>query len=589
LRIVAPDGGGSVEVAGKLAGRNAVAFAWTLERNAELEASIRDVRGIPCRQPLRLLQQVRPDLPPAVTLSDPPPFSLATPGSRLPIAGVAEDDLGLRRAHLLRSVVGFRDRAETLPLEPGSRAMRFQRELPLGALGVAPGQTLEFYLEAADSNPSLAGQTASEVATVRIISDEDYAAMLRTRVTMEHFAGRFQALAAQVESWRRTLREMRDLERSGAPLAEQAAALDRARAEAQRTGALARQLSEDFPIYKMEEALADAAREMLGDFDRWRAELDAAQPGIARLGAMAEHMLAGLGDHAARIEEQSGRAEIAEAAARVLLMAGDFRALLEHQRLLERRLASIAFSARPEDREQLPVLGARQAENERRLDAWIRELTLHAGALPDEFANLRESSLAFAGAATACGAATDMREAADAARNARAPEAHGRARAALDKLEALVSRCQGEGFGGLCEGKSPRFEVGDCQETLAQMLASILRGGGNRPGSGTGSGTAGAFGGDPDDGYWMAGHTPLNIPAFGPPRGVLATPSMSGAIGDRGAGGRGASGDLPERTSIAEQPGPATPSTARAPVLTTEWLPGKYQDAVKRYFSEQEE
>jgi hypothetical protein len=586
LRLRAADGSGLAEVAGQSAGSQAMAFTWTLERNAELEAVIRDVRGTPCRQPLRLVQHVRPDLPPAVTLSEPPPFALATPSSRLPVVGAAEDDLGLRRADVLRAVVGFRDRAEAVPVDPGSRHAEFRRELALGPLGVTPGQTLEFYLEAADSNPSLAGLAASEVATVRIISDGDYAAMLRTRTTMEHFAERFQMLAVQTEAWRQALREMRDLAQAGAPAKEQAEALAHARAAAHGVGELARQLAQDFPIYRMEQQLAQTLRGMQDDFDRWTTELDAAQPGIARLEATAEHILAGLGDHAGQIRDQVAEAELAQAAARVLMLAGDFRALLEHQRLLERRLAGIAFSTRPEDREQLPVLGERQAENERRLDAFVRELRRRAAELPDAFVELRTSAGAFANASVACGAATNMLDAAAAARNTSAPESHAQARAALDKLEALVSRCQGEGFGGMCQGKQPRFKVSEnVESTLAQMLASILRGsGGTQPGPGEGGSTAGGIGGTPDDGYWMSGNTPLNIPTFGPPRGTFATPSRGGVTGSRGAGGTGAGGGAETGTPVAERLGAAAPAATRGPAVMPEWLPAKYQDAVKRYF-----
>ena len=592
LRLRAAAGSGMAELAGRRTGRQAVTFAWTLERPAELEATIRDVRGTPCRQPLRLLQQVRPDLPPTVTLSEPPAFALATPSSRLPVAGTVEDDLGLRRADLLRAVVGFRDRAESVPVEPGSRHAAFQRELPLGALGVTPGQTLEFYVEAADSNPSLAGLAASEVSTVRIISEEDYAAMLRTRATMEHFADRFQALAQQTEAWRKALREMRDLARNNASAKEQADALARAREAAHRTSELARQVADDFPIYQLEKQLASTLRGMQGDFDRWTAELDAAQPGIARLGPTAEHILEGLGEHEQTLAGRAVRAEVAQAAARVLALVGDYRALLEHQRLLERRLANVAFSTRPEDREQLPMLAERQAENERRLDAFIRELRLRAGSLPDEFDELRTSSREFADAAAACGAATNMLDGASAARNSRGSEAHAQAREALDKLEALVSRCQGGGFGGMCEGKKPRFKVSeDLESTLAQMLASILCGaGGSQPGSGVGSATAGAVGGDPDDGYWTSGNTPINIPTFGPPRGRFATPGAEGGLtGSHGAGGAGAgAGAALDGARTAERLGTAAPAATRGPVVTPEWLPVKYQEAVKRYFSSEQ-
>ena len=152
-----------------------------------------------------------------------------------------------------------------------------------------------------------------------------------------------------------------------------------------------------------------------------------------------------------------------------------------------------------------------------------------------------------------------------------------------------MSRCKG-GFGGMCQGCKPHFEVKDCEGTLAQMLASILAGGGSSPGAGVGSATAGYISGDPDDGYWTSGNTPINIPTFGPPRGRFATPGAEGGLtGSHGAGGAGAgAGAALDGARTAERLGTAAPAATRGPVVTPEWLPVKYQEAVKRYFSSEQ-
>ncbi len=575
----------TTEVVGQREGRHTVQFAWTLEETAELEAVIRDVRGTPCRQPLRLVQQLVPDAPPVVTLSDPPPFALATPATRLPLAGTVEDDLGLRRAGVVRTVVGFRDRSLELPLPPAGRRADVAQELDLGLLGVAPGQTLEFYLEAADSNPSLAGLGVSELATVRIISEDEYAATLRSRASMEQFGDRFRALAAQMEAYREAVRALRDAARDGAPRDKQQAALDAARAAARQTAELAARVAADFPIYEMEQGLAQIIQGGVKDLERWALDLDSAQVGVTRLDATAAHVLEGLGNQAEALARQAPPAAAVEAVARVMWLSADFRALLERQRLLVRRLEATEHSMRAGDREQLPQLGERQAEVERQLAAFVRALRERAGQLPDEFGDLRASALEFATAAAGCGADTNMVAATAAARNTRPGEARAQARDARDKLEALLTRPgEGDCFGGLCKG-ALRFEVPDDQrQTLAQMLASILRGGrGGNPGQGQGSSPGGGVGGDPSDGYWMPGNTPLNIPAYGPARSDFTRPGVGGLIGRGDGRGAGRGGDGPA-AGMQERLGAAEPVGTRTPAAGVELVPEKYQEAVKRYF-----
>lgn len=571
-----------------LATSHTVIFEWTLDVPAEAEATIRDMQGTTCRQPFRLAQQIRPDLPPVATLIDPPLFAVATPSSRLPLAGFVEDDLGLRRTELARAVVGFRDRTEALPISPGGRHMDFAHELNLGALGVTPGQTLEFYLEAADSNPTLAGLGVSEVATVRIISEEEYANMLRSRDTMEQFSERFRALSEQMETYRKALRDLQDSEKSGTPQ-EQQAALERAREEARRTAELARQIAGDFSLYDQEQAFAAQIRENLGDLDRWAQELQNAQVGVTRLATTAAHILEGLGGQQQEVAAQQARAEETEAAARVMWLSADFRALLERQRLLARRLETIEASSRPADREQVPALALRQEEIERLLADFVRELRLRSGALPDDLRELRDSAREFADKVEACGAATNMLAGAAAARLARLREARMQAQEARDKLEAMLSRCcnSGNGFASMCQGQM-KFKVpDDMQNTMAQMMAGILRGKGRSSGgSGEGAGGAGLIS---DDGYWMPGSTPLNIPAYGPLRGTFARPYVNGLRGTgTGQGSGRGKGDGASQTGTRERLGSAEPTRTRTTGVLPELLPEKYRDAVKRYFGGKE-
>ena len=590
VTIRALDGTGTREIVGRLDSRQTVVFEWPLEAPAEIEASIRDVQGTACRQPLKLSQQIRPDLPPVVTITDPPLFAVATPTSHLPLSGTVEDDLGLRRAELVRTVVGFRDRTEALPVPPGGRRMDFTRDLSLSALGVVPGQTLEFYFEAADSNPSLAGLGVSEVATVRIIADEEYANMIRTRTSMDQFGDRFRLLADQMEAYRKAVQALQESAKPGTSKEQQQAALDRAREEARRTAELAHKIADDFPIYDQEKMLAATIRESLGDLDRWSQELQNAQVGITHLAGTAAHILDGLGKPQQAVAAQQEKAAETEAASRVMWLSADFRALLERQRLLVRRLENIEQSTRLEDREQVPGLAKRQEEIERQLAEFVRELRLRSGVLPKDLEELQTSAQKFATAVEECGAATNMTIGAAAARNARLREARMQAQEARDKLEAMLSRCcsAGNGFAGLCQGKMQFKVPEEMKNTFAQMLAGILRGQG-RGGNGAKPGTegGGGMGGSPDDGYWMSGSTPLNIPTYGPPRADFSRPGIGG-FGAAGQGRGNGTGSGVLQNGTRERLGTAEPTRTRTTGMSPELLPEKYRDAVKRYFGGKE-
>jgi hypothetical protein len=158
---------------------------------------------------------------------------------------------------------------------------------------------------------------------------------------------------------------------------------------------------------------------------------------------------------------------------------------------------------------------------------------------------------------------------------------------ALEKLRELMSSECGGGFGGMCEGKL-RFKVSEeLNKTLQQMLEAICQrlGGGGQEGQ---AGTAGGgIGGDINDGYRTGGYSPLNIPALGPARTSFPGPGEGGR-GQSGKGGSGG-GHGEAKTTGTETMDPVPEGKPRGASLPIEQVPGKYRDAVKKYFGNGEE
>ena len=193
---------------GEATGANSVTFKWTATRSGRLGATIRDLRGTPSPKPLDLAFRCMPDQAPDVVLDSPPSMMLATPQSKIPVVGRASDDFALQRIHFVRTLAGFRDRSRLVAPALTDRAYDFRENLNLAELGLEPGQTIELMLDASDHNPSLLGQGASEISRVRIISEEDYAAYIRARTTIDQFRARFDAARDAIEQARKALEEL---------------------------------------------------------------------------------------------------------------------------------------------------------------------------------------------------------------------------------------------------------------------------------------------------------------------------------------------------------------------------------------------
>jgi len=203
-------------VAGVLVGADALAFEWDLATEASLDVTVRDVRGTTNRAPWRLRQKLIADEAPVIAMMEPPPFSLATTGAVLKVVAEVTDDLGLRNADMVRTLVGYRDRSHRLSVGMGARRTAVEHPFRLQTLGVQSGQVLEFHVEASDGNPELTSLTVSDIARVRIISDDEYAVMVRARTALEDFTGRFSAAGDSIEALVRSMEALRSWAGGGA-------------------------------------------------------------------------------------------------------------------------------------------------------------------------------------------------------------------------------------------------------------------------------------------------------------------------------------------------------------------------------------
>jgi hypothetical protein len=578
---------GEQVIEGRLVSDRSVAFAWTLEGDAEVKATLRDVRGTPTAEPLAMHQRFVPDEPPKVVLTDPPEFCMATPTAALKVEGAVEDDFGIEQIDWIRSLVGFNDRGVTLRRGAAGTRFEFDAELNLAALGVEVGQVLEFYAEALDNNPYLSGVGASGVARVKVIGENEYAEMIRNREAIEQFMARYEAAMQALNKVIESLEELQGQVLWRNPdKARLAATVKKALDAHNAAEAVYGQLARDFAAYDSEKTLKKTAGEILEKLAQNKAELEAMrEPGPGNT-AKAEGMLKRLGAEAKSLMRQGIDAALALKLAKVMDSAARFQAVVRRQETLVRWLkqrygAKVAAADLP----FLPGYGENQGEIAQALAEFVTNATAAAAALPEEMGKLKSDVEDFLAALAESGASNHMGQAVSACRNTDAPRACREAQLALEKLQSLIqdrsSACT-NAFAGMCRGQQPDFGPGDMKKTLREMFRALCRKRGVGEGQGEGIGGAGE-GGEGSGSGSEGGYSALSTPVYGPERSSVGPPAGE-STGEAGEGrGAGPGGAGREPAVVERLPGVkgAAPSGEAVPF---ERLPAKYRDAVKRYF-----
>ncbi len=568
-----------------------MAFSWTLNGDAEVKAVIRDVQGTPTAEPLVLRQKQVQDESPKPVLSDPPVYSMATPAAIIKVAGNVEDDYGIEQVDLVRAVVGFQDRAVTLLRGDSGSTRDFETELDLAALGVESGQVLELYVEAVDNNPVLPGVGASEVPRIRIISDAEYAEILRDRETIERFTVRYEVAQESLAAVLSALDELHGLVLWRKPDdVKFRAVVQKTLAQHQSASTLFRTLEKDFSAFDLEKSLKKASQEVVGALAENERLLGAMRSPDSNTVAQVEGMLKRLNAPMKSMTQLRMDAALAAKLARVMDCAARYQNLVQRQEDLVRKL-KLRFGGKvgADELRFLPSLGERQAELGQILREMTETLVDAAGALPDSVAKFKADSLDFARALEACGASNHMANAVTASRNSDARTTLREATLALEKLQSLLKGEKENGFASMCKGNEPDFGDGDLKKTLQEMFRSMCkkRGAGEGEGQGSGSGSGGE--GGRGSGTGSEGSSPLGTKVYGAGRSNLGEGEGSRNGTGKGQGpGRGGSASIlkPSETERIRGDGGARPA---GETIQFERLPVKYRDAVKRYFQENRE
>ncbi|WP_367874706.1 hypothetical protein [Luteolibacter sp. Populi] len=574
------------EIAGEVVASDTIAFRWTATRPGKFSVLLKDLRGTPAAAAVELNVKALPDAAPVVDLASPPRFLLATPGTTLRLAGRAEDDNALAKVQLVRTLQGFRDRSRVVAPALKDKNYDFADAVELSRLGVVPGQTIELFLEASDHNPSLLGQGASEISRVQIISEDDYAARIRAKTTLEQFSARYTAIAKAFQEAKDAL----DAMDKAADLNDPAAA-DEARKKAmaahERAAALLQQLADDFPAFQLEKRLKELAEkgaadakanlEELGKFDPKGTEAEqrrAIREMKERLGAREE-------EHR---QLQADARQVAEAG-KLMEMAAKFQQIYQNQVSITNRIKTIAkeiHQGNDQNRRLLSSLAETEEKNRQALDEFAAELQKRAESLGDPaLAPLKDSALKFLEDLKQANAQSAMDGAAQAGKQGDANGSFTQAELARSLLEGLMQK-ENDPFAQACKGQCMQFSVApDVNGTMQQMLEGLMcQNPGMSPNQGQGGGGMGGGGTGPT-GNAAPGFAMPDVPVVGPQRMMFEPASLGGSADGKGQTGPGkpmATAAESETMKPVEKPR----ETQSAP--DPEMVPEGYREAVKKYF-----
>lgn len=487
-----------------------VTGSFVLTTNGSAEITITDEAGQQSRSPFRIPLKQLKDLSPLVRMLQPRTMSFATPDAALPIAVSAEDDYGIQRCQLFRSLNNSSFLDTDLPM-PAGRNHRLQTgtQLPLAKYDLQPGDIIRLFARVEDNDPlsphAPVGKGAeSRIVTVQIISQDEFEQAQVRRAGMQEMMNRFQQAKRRLE---RLASEMQDLQKQ---LAEADPDSDVAKELQEKMKKLAEQMKKDadaleelskrpLPIEidetlspqlkEMAERLRKAAEQMQQTAGQKQSNKQAAEQMQKQLDALKQEQK--------RHQEQA--MQPLERMQQILPLKqaeGEFMQLVQRQRDIADRLSSLKESANaddPETRARLREFEDQQNAVRKQLTDLLDRIEEQANGLPDddeELAELKQTALEFASAVRSSEADSEMIAAEQALNEFTASQGHKRADKAAEILESFISQCKG--MGGKCNGAcKPKFNP-----SLSQCMSnslSQLAGTGQQQG-GTGMGAAGQGG-----------------------------------------------------------------------------------------------
>jgi hypothetical protein len=450
--------------------------------------------------PVTLLADERP----FVRLIEPRAVSFATPSAVIPVVVSAEDDYGIARLQLFRSLNDSRSLPFDLPVADPSPKLAYEVvPLPLNDYNLEPGDEIKLFARVEDNDrigPTNPGKGAeSSVVVIRIISQQEFERYRESRDSMETLMAKYQqasrrmeSIAEEIEKLQAELKELKPGEQPSEELRDKLQEL--ADKMAEEVDAL-RRLAADKQALAIDEELTKELSDLAEQISELQKKLQELANDDQAQRDEIEKKLAELAD-AMREKRERLDNEVMEPLEKlnaVLPLTRDEQQFVQIY-LRQRELADRLASLQGHDQEDDPALKARMRdlEDEQRklradLEALIGSIEEHLAGLPEEeeFRELRVSAQDFVEALRESGAAEAMLEAENGLSEFSGTRGHAGALSAADILEKFLSKAEQMGQqGGGKAMKGFRPQLGNSMSKTLQQMAN--RGQGMSQGGGSG-------------------------------------------------------------------------------------------------------
>lgn len=591
--------------------------------DGEFSITLRAYDGTPSNAPLTGAIDAVPDTRPRIDITDPPQTIMAPENHVLNVQIAADDDVGISRMQLTRSVNGWGASTLELPSQEASAdktrtSAAYTFDLP--ALGVAPGDVITYFATAYDNraDPNGPNQSAdSEMHVIQVISIEEYLEYERTKYRIEDINEEFEEITDKLnelaELREQILEEMKPLMdklKNGEPLSEEEkkklAELQKKLEEFEaKANELRTKLEEraNMPeLYEIEKPYTDMLKKLAEDLKQQEQKAKAANEAIkemqkqekkeqkepgegsnmpqARKNASVklEDFAKAGGDKQEQspfgeamqqqMEQTKEQLKQMEMADRLMAQLDQLASIIEAQRSLEQRLSVFENKEELDAAEQLRAreLGAEQQELRQLLEETAKEMKAAAEEAEELLPQMSASAKDIVKKIEDLAIKRDMNDATRLADAGEARTAHTASDSAADKLESLISPCEDCKKQGQARGQIDgplKLTPEQYQQCLSQMAQA--RGvPGTNPGSGSGYSQGGS-------------QAPMSV------RGPGGRSADKGQRGKRnGRAGQAKAGFDDETAKEAIDAGTAEGRAARSGYIVG--VPEEYREEAEAYF-----
>jgi len=471
-----------------------VSGGFSLTEPVVFTISVRDVQDLEGAEPRQGRFNILPDERPRIFVLEPGRDAVATPAISVPIKVQAQDDYGVSRVYWLRGHNRSIERPFNLKLElkPGPQSVEAAGAFDLAKLGVRPGDSIEYYFEAADNYPKGPNLALSRIYRLDIISQEQFDEILRQAAARKALFEPY----FQLDRWLQRLAERaRSLAEKSAkspdPTATGAEMKGLDDDLAQYESELAKLLASS-PLFDVEKTFRDSLAQQQAPMAEARNNLKSA----AGAGSPRSELLAKIATQLSEMARKE-REEVGEPAreiavvANLLSRADTFVKLAQEQAALAKMLRRFADKTTPLSRlEELEL--QELADRQRKIEGALRDLMALLPDLlaqvPDEpaYDTLRADVEGFIQAVKDAEIEKDLGDAGKLLANADGKPGYEAAQRAAEKMDALISKCQSMPKDGqACLRFRPSMSQGlgsTLQQILAAMGANPGQNGGGRDG-----------------------------------------------------------------------------------------------------------